>query len=279
MRTRCDPSLKSVKADPFQIEQVLLNLSLNARDAMPNGGTLEFEAVNYVAAESVPLPSSSLTTVPPGDYVLLTVRDNGMGMPREVVAQAFDPFFTTKDLGKGTGLGLSVVYSIVKQNNGFVWIDTVPGQGTAVSLLLPAALDVDVAQETRDDRRGPMRGTGRILLVEDEDEVRAFLGEWLVEAGYSVIEFSNGREALAAFESGGEPIDVIVTDVVMPHASGPSLVRAARSLHPGLKALYMSGYADETMVSEIEHDSHSAYLQKPFGRETLLHKVSGLFEA
>jgi hypothetical protein len=267
-------SLRRVKVDPAQIEQVLLNLSLNARDAMPNGGILTLEVSNFEVTEPLPLPSSSVAVVPCGQYVMLAVRDNGLGMEQEIAARAFEPFFTTKAPGKGTGLGLSTVYGIVKQSGGFVWIESVLGSGTSAYVLLPATLETEVASETIPQDRVPPRGAGTVLLVEDEPEVRAMLVESLVEAGYDVVDRANGRDAIDAFHEAGGQVDLIVTDVIMPHSNGPALVRAARLHQPDVKALYMSGYADDQMVAEIEGDKHSGYLQKPFSLDVLLRRIA-----
>jgi hypothetical protein len=269
-------SLKRVRVDPTQIERVLLNLALNARDAMPNGGILTFDVNNLEVIEPLPLPSSLEAIVPPGEYVKLAVRDNGVGMEPEIAARAFEPFFTTKALGKGTGLGLSTVYGIVKQSSGFVWIESMPGSGTAVHVLLPATLDTENTGEPIPPDHATPRGAGTVLLVEDEPEVRTMLVESLVDAGYDVVDRANGRDAIDAFREAVGRIDLIVTDVVMPHSNGPALVRAARQLQPDVKALYMSGYADDQMVAEIEGDEHSAYLQKPFGLDALLRKIADM---
>jgi PAS domain S-box-containing protein len=274
--TACSAALRRVKVDPSQLEQVLLNLSLNARDAMPNGGTLTFEATNFRVTEPIPLPSSAVAVIPAADYVMVAVRDDGVGMERQIIARAFDPFFTTKPPGKGTGLGLSTVYGIIKQSKGFVWIESESGNGTTVYLLLPAAEDVGIAEVVHDRREELMSGSGTILLVEDEPEVRELLSSSLAESGYTVVDYANGRDALKGFEHLDGRIDLVLTDVVMPQGSGPALVRAARAIRPATKALYMSGYADDRMVSEIEGDANSAYLQKPFDRGTLLRKVSEL---
>jgi hypothetical protein len=274
--TACGRSLRRVKVDPSQIEQVLLNLALNARDAMPNGGVLRFDVNNLDVVDPMPLPSASEALVPPGQYVKLAVRDNGLGMEQEIAARAFEPFFTTKALGKGTGLGLSTVYGIVKQSGGFVWIDSVPGSGTSVYVLLPATLETEVGGKTIPQNRVSPRGVGTVLLAEDEPELRAMLVESLVGAGYDVLEAANGRDAIDAFRKFGGRVDLVVTDVVMPYSNGPALVRAARLHQPDVKALYMSGYADDQMVAKIQEDEHSGYLQKPFGLDVLLRKIAGM---
>jgi two-component system cell cycle sensor histidine kinase/response regulator CckA len=261
------------------MEQVLLNLALNARDAMPQGGILRFEVNNLAVVEPMPLPSSSVAVVPPGDYVMLAVRDNGLGMEQTIAARAFEPFFTTKPSGKGTGLGLSTVYGIVKQSGGFVWIDSAPGSGTSVYVLLPTTADTASVEEPALPPGGPTHGAGTVLLVEDEPEVRAMLVEALTESGYEVVARANGREAIQAFEEYSGRIDLIVTDVVMPQSNGPALVRAAREYRPDARALYISGYADDQMVAEIEADQHSSYLQKPFSLDVLLRKIAEILPA
>ena len=277
--TTCGPSLKRVQVDPSQMEQVLLNLALNARDAMPQGGILRFEVSNLMVVEPMPLPSSSVAMVSPGEYVMLAVRDNGLGMEQAIAARAFEPFFTTKPPGKGTGLGLSTVYGIVKQSGGFIWIDSAPGSGTSVYVLLPATSATESAEVPAPPSGEPVHGVGTVLLVEDEPEVRTMLVEALTEAGYDVVAMANGREAIQAFQEYDGRIDLIVTDVVMPQSSGPALVRAAREHRPDARALYISGYADDQMVAEIEADQHSLYLQKPFSLDVLLRKIAEIMPA
>jgi hypothetical protein len=269
------PSVKPVTVDPTQMEQVVLNLVVNARDSMPGGGTITIETNNVDIGEPLPLPLS-VAVAPAGAYVMLSVRDAGVGMERESAARAFEPFFTTKEAGKGTGLGLSTVYGIVKQSGGYVWIDSTPGIGTAVYLLLPQVDGTPDVEEPPAPHSQLPRGSGTVLLVEDEPDVRELLATTLTHAGYSVVAASDGREAIAAFESGRDEIDIIVTDVVMPQTGGPALVRAARAHRRGLKVLFISGYAADNAASEVGEDADTRFLQKPFSRDQLLRRIAQL---
>lgn len=270
--------VKPVRVDTSQLEQVLLNLALNARDAMPGGGTLTFEAINLQVHESTPLPHLSANTVPCGDYVRLAVRDTGCGMSADTAAKAFEPFFSTKGPGKGIGMGLASVYGIVKQSGGFVWIESEPGSGTNVVLLLPAsaeaAADGAVATPPPDTARA-----ARILLVEDEADVRDLLKEALETSGFEVIDAANGRAALEIFRDLSHSVDLIVTDVMMPKCGGLELVREIRRLRPGLPAIFMSGYSDDTDTADLQSNVATAFLQKPFATEYLRQKVAELLAA
>jgi PAS domain S-box-containing protein len=268
--TNLGESLWPVKADPGQLEQVLLNLAVNARDAMPNGGVLTITTAN------VEMDSASAQThfpLSPGPYVLLAFNDTGIGMDAETQARIFDPFFTTKDKGKGTGLGLAMVYGIVKQSGGYIWVYSEVGKGTTFKIYLPRT-----AEEV--DESGPGRslveaqqGTETLLLVEDEDAVRALVRNVLKERGYRVMEASRGQDALDLAEQYWGQIDLLVTDVVMPQMSGRELARRLANLRPQIKVLYISGYADNTVWYQGGLNSAVAFLQKPFSPEALAHKV------
>jgi signal transduction histidine kinase/DNA-binding response OmpR family regulator len=272
--TALAPDLLRVKVDPGQIEQVLLNLAINARDAMASGGTLEVATANFRLPDAWSHPSLPVP-VPAGDWVLLSVLDTGTGMDPDTAAQAFEPFFTTKDASRGSGLGLSMVYGIVKQSGGFTWIETAPGAGTSVHVLLPAVQDDDLATP-RDEAPAAARvetSGGTVLLVEDDPEVRTLFTAFLRDGGYVVREAADGQEALELFERHAEHIDVVVTDVVMPNVSGPSLVGALRARKPGVRVLFVSGYTDQL---DLADDPLAAHVAKPVTRSVLLTHVATL---
>ena len=269
------PDLRRVKVDPGQIEQVVLNLALNSRDAMADGGTLEIGTANFVLSEDWTHPALPVT-VPAGRWVLLSVLDTGSGMDMETAAQAFEPFFTTKDASRGSGLGLSMVYGIVKQSGGYTWIETAPGAGTSVHVLLPS-VDEEPAVLPREDHAAPMplaTPAGAVLLVEDDPEVRALFSAFLRDGGYEVVEAADGQEALEIFERRGDAIDVVMTDVVMPNVSGPALASALRARRPGVKVLYVSGYTEQLELGGPE--PNTTHLPKPVTRVALLKHLAML---
>jgi two-component system cell cycle sensor histidine kinase/response regulator CckA len=268
--------LRAVKVDPGQIEQVLLNLAINARDAMPDGGALAIATANETFTTPFGHPALPVL-VPPGSWVRLTVHDTGCGMDADTVAQAFEPFFTTKDASRGSGLGLSMVYGIVKQSGGYTWIESAPSAGTAVHVLLPS---IDAVVEPRKRRPAALptpapHPAGTVLLVEDNADVRALFAAFLRQAGFAVIEAADGRDALERFDSQAAAIDVVVTDVVMPNMSGPALASALRTRRPELKVIFVSGYADELDL-ERGSPSRPAVLHKPVTRSALVRKVSAV---
>ncbi|NOT07221.1 MAG: PAS domain S-box protein [Gemmatimonadales bacterium] len=268
--TRPGDDLGWVRADPGQLEQVLLNLAVNARDAMPKGGTLTIETHRAIVHAAGDDPATR--GVPPGDFVVLQVTDTGLGMEPETQAQIFEPFFTTKPVGEGTGLGLSTVYGIVQQSNGTITVESTPGAGTAFRVFLPRM------EERRKIRREsvaavpappPRRRKASILLVEDDDGVRQLTRRVLEQYGFGVHEARNGTEALASLDEAGRRVDAVVSDVVMPGMSGRELVGRLRLRRPELPVLFLSGYTGEEVSEEVRSHPHQGFLQKPFSPDAL----------
>jgi two-component system cell cycle sensor histidine kinase/response regulator CckA len=260
-------NLGAVRADPGQLEQVIVNLAVNARDAMPEGGTLTLQTYPVTSADVRRMRSEIM---PIADYTALKVSDTGTGIPDEIVGKIFEPFFTTKEVGKGTGLGLSTVYGIVKQTDGFIFADSKIGQGTSFTIYLPvhyATAEPEPVPPKAVEVSTETWGTGLILLVEDEAMVRAVAERALTRQGYTVLTAAHGEEALEILESGAIP-DLLISDVVMPTMDGPALVRAAREKFPDLKILFMSGYAEEQLRNSIDIDRVS-FLAKPFSVQQL----------
>jgi CheY-like chemotaxis protein len=257
--------LRKVKADPGQIEQVIVNLVVNARDAMPGGGKILLATRNLAE----------------GGQVALEVRDNGSGMDEQTQARAFEPFFTTKETGKGTGLGLSTVYGIVQQSGGTIRVSSTPGVGTAIVVTLPSAAEGHGAGDADEPSDVPATPPGkeRILLVEDEDAVRDMVCESLQRHGYVVQQAANGREALSIYESMPGGFDMVLTDVVMPGMSGGQLAAALRVIDPAVKVLFMSGYSDDALVSRGISVHGMDFIEKPFTQDALSRKVRGVLES
>jgi two-component system cell cycle sensor histidine kinase/response regulator CckA len=265
-----------VKADVNQLEQVVVNLAVNARDAMPQGGKLTIRTDNVTADEVRRL---NLTGMPPADSVLIEMSDTGTGIPPEVMDKIFEPFFTTKEVGKGTGLGLSTVFGIVKQSGGFIYVDSVVGKGTAFRIYLPR--HVPTAEEIAEEKAEPtakppaadLTGQGTILLVEDEDPVRAVNGRALTARGYTVLEAASGVEALQIIEESATPVDLVVSDVVMPEMDGPTLLRELRTRYPDLKVIFVSGYAEDAFKKNLPDGESFNFLAKPFSLKQLVETV------
>jgi len=269
------PDIGSIKADPGQMEQVIMNLAVNARDAMPEGGQLTIATSNieldsHYAGDHIPVVA--------GPYVLLAVTDTGSGMDDETKRRLFEPFFTTKEKGKGTGLGLATVYGIVKQSGGFIWVYSELGQGTTFKIYLPRVADEPMAAEAP---RSPesVHGTETVLLAEDSPGVRSAARQILGRLGYTVIDAPNGAAALALAASLTGPLDLLVTDVVMPEMSGRQLAERLTALRPGLKVLYVSGYTDDAVVRHGVLEAGISYLEKPFTPERLARKVREVLDA
>jgi PAS domain S-box-containing protein len=266
------PSLGQVKADRSQIEQVVMNLAINARDAMPGGGRLTIEASNVEIGADVPHPP---TVVAPGKYVMLAVTDNGCGMNEETRTHIFEPFFTTKEKGKGTGLGLATVYGIVKQSGGYIWVYSEPGIGTTFKIYLPRIDEeeaLSIMGSDLDETASP-RGSEVVLLVEDEKGVRELTREYLEMSGYTVLDAADGHSALSLARAHKGPIHILITDVVMPGLSGRELGEQIANMRPGIKLLYMSGYTDQSAFRNGILEKGAELLQKPFGMSTLASKL------
>jgi two-component system cell cycle sensor histidine kinase/response regulator CckA len=272
-----------VKADVSQFEQVIVNLAVNARDAMLDGGTLTIRTVNVPEAEVERLSYKGL---PPADYVRIDVSDTGTGIPADILEKIFEPFFSTKEVGKGTGLGLSTVYGIVKQTGGFVYVDSELGKGTTFRIFLPrhhqeaevlpdpatVVVPKEAVVEAK-PREADLTGQGTILLVEDEEGLRSLNARGLRSRGYSVIEASNGIEAMEALEEKNGAVDLVVSDVVMPEMDGPTLLKEMRARNPNLKIIFVSGYAEEAFEKSLPENEQFAFLAKPFALSALIAKV------
>ncbi|MBI5710913.1 MAG: response regulator [Candidatus Eisenbacteria bacterium] len=260
----------TVKADPGQLEQVILNLAVNARDAMPSGGRLTIETANVDVAPGAPVDGAS---PPPGRYVMLSVRDTGDGMAPEVKAHIFEPFFTTKARGRGTGLGLSTVFGIVTQSGGHIVVDSEPGAGTVFRIYLPRLDEAAAVEERPEARPTAPRGSETILLVEDEDQVRGAVQQTLLASGYTVLAAPDGAEAFRVFAQRHRDIRLVLTDVVMPRMSGKELCERVTALRPDMKVLFMSGYSDAEIVHEGVLEEGIAFIQKPFAPGELAARV------
>jgi two-component system cell cycle sensor histidine kinase/response regulator CckA len=268
-----------VKADLHQFEQVIINLAVNSRDAMPGGGKLTIRTANVDERESRELGSRQIL---PGEYVLIEVRDTGCGMSEEVKQKIFEPFFSTKEVGRGTGLGLSTVFGIVKQSGGYIHVESEEGRGTAMCVYLPRYVEAPGEVETRTERRvekpKDLTGRGTVLLVEDEDAVRSFAARALGQRGYQVLEASTGTEALDVFESHQGDVDLVVSDVVMPEMDGPTLMEKLRRDRPDLKIIFISGYAEDSFRKHLAENEDFMFLQKPFDLKELAAAVKAALQ-
>ena len=273
----CSAGLWYVKADPGQIDQVIMNLAVNARDAMPHGGRLTIETANVTLGEG---EFGWRPVIEPGPYAMRAISDTGCGMTAEVKGRIFEPFFTTKEYGKGTGLGLSTVYGIVKQSGGYIFADSEPGKGTTFRIYLPP---IASAEENRVEKTEPsLRAAGgseTVLVVEDNEAVRSYVRSVLETQGYALMEADGSEAAVQLTEKHAGPIHLLLTDVVMPRMSGPELAARLRPQHPEAKVLYMSGYTDKAIVDHGVLDPGICFLQKPFVPETLLQKVREVLDS
>jgi len=269
------PDCGAVKADPGQLEQVLVNLAVNARDAMPNGGRLTIETRNVDLDADYP---TERVMIPAGRYVMLAVTDNGTGMDAQTNARIFEPFFTTKPVGKGTGLGLATVYGVVQQTGGYIWLYSELGHGTSFKIYLPR-VDADGPQPAEEEQRASaLDGSETVLVAEDEEAVRLIIAKALEARGYRVLSARDGSEALE-LAAGHGGIDLLVTDVVMPDMNGRELSRCLTEARPNLRTLYLSGYTDDAMLHRGVLQEGVAFLQKPFSLGALARKVRDVIEA
>ena len=273
--TRLNSSLGRVKADPGQIEQIILNLAINARDAMPKGGRLTIETNNASLDDQY---ANQHTDVRPGAYVMLAVSDTGIGMDKETQSRIFEPFFTTKEQGKGTGLGLATVYGIVKQSEGHIWVYSEPGRGTTFKVYLPR---VEAPAEIRPrslDRSEPAIGSETVLVVEDDPAARRLVRQVMSSAGYIVMECKDADQALSMSSSYSGTIHLMITDVIMPGASGRELAQKITALRTGIRVLFMSGYTDNAIVHHGVLDEDVAFIEKPFTPAKLLRKARDVLD-
>jgi CheY-like chemotaxis protein len=266
--------LRPVTVDPASVEQILVNLAVNARDAMPSGGRLTIETANVELDDASAAAESAMT---PGSYVMIAVSDTGVGMDASTRARVFEPFFTTKEQGKGSGLGLATVYGMVKQSRGYIWVDSEPGRGATFKAYLPATAQPSGTQAPASEAGDPV-GSETVLLVEDEDAVRALAREVLRRHGYVVLEARHGVDALRVAERHADEIHLLIADVVMPHMSGRELAERLATVRPAMKILFMSGYTDHALVHD-DVTPTAAFLQKPFTPEVLARRVRRILDA
>jgi signal transduction histidine kinase/ActR/RegA family two-component response regulator len=271
-----DPSLTPVLADPGQIEQVFLNLAVNARDAMPNSGKIRVQTRN-VAIDA--FEAAKRPPMPPGEYVLFSLSDTGYGMDAETKARIFEPFFTTKEVGRGTGLGLATVYGIVKQSGGYIWVESEKGRGPKFEIYLPSCRKPLTGPAEGAKGKPVPRGNETVLVVEDETGVRELASEFLKVGGYTILEATDGRDGLKLAKNYRGNIHLLLTDMVMPHMSGTELAAELRSARPDLRVIFMTGYSEFTGKNEEKLPGDGVVLQKPFSSQTLLEKVREVLSA
>jgi CheY-like chemotaxis protein len=271
--TRLSAEVGRTRADAGQLEQVIMNLVVNAKDAMPEGGRITILSSDA----NVRANFREHRFVQPGRYVVISIRDTGHGMDKDTLSRIFEPFFTTKEKGKGTGLGLSTVYGIVKQSGGYVFAESEVGEGTTFYIYLPRVEDQAATVSAAKSPENEKRGSETVLLVEDEDSVRELVRETLLARGYRVLEAENGEAGLRAAEAHTEKIDILVTDVVMPGIGGRELARRLVQMRPGLKVLYLSGYTEDAIVQGTPEPG-TAFLQKPFTLQRLAGKIREILQ-
>jgi nitrogen-specific signal transduction histidine kinase/CheY-like chemotaxis protein len=265
--SKASPGLWTALGDSTQLQQILLNLAINARDAMPDGGSLSISARNFVVDDSF---ASMMPGATVGSHVLLEVKDTGTGIPKAVIGKIFDPFFSTKEVGRGTGLGLSTVLGIIKSHGGFVSVESDPGQGTTFKVFIPAAIR-DSREITHEPEIATPQGAGElILLVDDEANIRIVAEAILQQAGYQVVLAADGTEAIARYAEYRDEIDLVITDAVMPFLDGVALTRALRNLNPKIKVIGTSGHGDDMRARDLKALELQAFLTKPYDRDTLL---------
>jgi CheY-like chemotaxis protein len=275
LATHATTNLGRVTVDPSQFEQVIVNLAVNARDAMPDGGRLTIETANVTFDAAYAAAHAGMT---PGSYVAISVSDTGTGMDRAVRAHIFEPFFTTKEPGKGTGMGLATVYGIVQQSGGAIYLYTEPGHGTTFRIYLPRVEGDSPATDAVEPAAPPSGGSETILVVEDEEAVRAYAVRVLSEQGYSVLEASSGAKALDIAAAQVGPIALLITDVVMPGLQGQQLAKQLRAIRPEMRVLYVSGFTETSVVQQDVAGDGVAFLPKPYTAESLALAVRHLLD-
>ena len=270
-----------IKADPSELERIIINLAVNARDAMlPKGGRLTIRTRNVNERDSQKLAGQGIAR---GEYVAIEVEDTGCGMTPEIMAKIFDPFFTTKAVGKGTGLGLASVYGIVQQTGGYIVPESTPGEGTTFRIYLPRhhlepEEEVEPLPSAKKPRPRDLTGTGRVLLVEDEDAVRRFAFAALKSKGYEVLQAADGVEAMEVMAAHGNKVDIVVSDVIMPEMDGPTLMKELRKIDPHLKFIFVSGYPDDAFKQNLDPEADFTFLPKPYNLAQLAAQVKEQLE-